>query len=42
MQVMARARGHDDLSKFNKDDLATLHHEMVHLSGVNYSGFAKP
>jgi hypothetical protein len=25
MQVMARACGHDALSKFNNDDLATLH-----------------
>lgn len=39
MQVMARACGHDDLSKFNKDDLATWHREMALLSGVMYSGF---
>ncbi len=40
MQVMARACGHDDLNKFNKDDLATWHREMALLSGVTYSGFA--
>jgi len=39
MQVMARACGHDDLGKFNKDDLATWHREMALLSGVAYSGF---
>jgi glutamate synthase domain-containing protein 2 len=39
MQVMARACGHDDLNKFNKDDLATWHREMALLSGVMYSGF---
>jgi len=40
MQVMARACGHNDLSKFNKNDLATWHREMAHLSGVAYSGLA--
>ncbi len=39
MQVMARACGHDDLSKLNKNDLATWHREMALLSGVTYSGF---
>jgi glutamate synthase domain-containing protein 2/CDGSH-type Zn-finger protein len=39
MQVMARACGHDDFSKFNKDDLATWNREMALLSGVLYSGF---
>jgi len=38
MQVMARACGHDDLSKFNNNDLATWHREMALLSGVAYSG----
>ena len=42
MQVMARACGHDDLNKFNKDDLATWHREMALLSGVTYSGFGSP
>jgi len=40
MQVMARACGHNELSKFNKNDLATWHREMALLSGVNYSGYA--
>ena len=42
MQVMARACGHNDLSKFNKNDLATWHREMALLSGVRYSGFSNP
>lgn len=39
MQVMARACGHDHLSGFNKNDLATWHRDMAHLTGVKYSGF---
>jgi glutamate synthase domain-containing protein 2 len=39
MKVMARACGHDSLSKFSKDDLATWHRELAYLSGVKYSGF---
>ena len=38
MQVMARACGHNDLSKFNNKDLATWHREMALLSGVSFSG----
>ncbi|MCL1049020.1 glutamate synthase-related protein [Shewanella abyssi] len=41
MQVMSRACGHDELSKFNKHDLATWNKEMAELSGVKYSGMAK-
>jgi glutamate synthase domain-containing protein 2 len=41
MKVMARACGHDALSKFSKDDLATWNRELACLSGVNYSGFEK-
>ncbi len=41
MQVMARACGHDDFSKFNKKDLATWKKEMAELSGVKYSGFTQ-
>jgi hypothetical protein len=37
---MARACGHDDLSKFAKNDLATWHRDMALLSGVKYSGYA--
>ena len=39
MTVMARACGHNDLNKFNKEDLATWHREMSLLSGIKYSGF---
>ncbi|MEH6591635.1 MAG: glutamate synthase-related protein [Halioglobus sp.] len=39
MQVMARACGHDSLSLFNKNDLATWHREMALLSGVKFSGY---
>lgn len=42
MQVMARACGHDDLSKLNKNDLATWNREMANLSGVKYSGYGSP
>lgn len=42
MQVMARACGHDSLSQFNKEDLATWHRDMALLSGVKYSGFLAP
>lgn len=38
MQVLARACGHNDLSQFNKDDLATWNRDMAMLSGVRYSG----
>ncbi len=38
MQVMARACGHDALSKFNPNDLATWHRDMARLSGVKYAG----
>ncbi len=38
MQVMARACGHNDLSQFERNDLATWQHEMARLSGVKYAG----
>ena len=38
MQVMARACGHDHLSKFNSDDLTTWKREMTDLTGVAYGG----
>lgn len=41
MQVMARACGHASLADFRKDDLATWHHDMARLSGVEYSGFSR-
>ncbi|MEM8802051.1 MAG: glutamate synthase-related protein [Pseudomonadota bacterium] len=40
MQVMARACGHDHLSKFNKNDLTTWKKDMADLSGVAYGGVA--
>ncbi len=40
MQVMARACGHDHLSKFNADDLTTWKKDMSALSGVVYGGLA--
>ncbi len=42
MQVMARACGHDKLSKFNQEDLATWHRDMALLSGIKYSGVILP
>jgi len=38
MQVMARACGHDHLSKFERDDLVSFKPEMVKLSGVQFAG----
>ncbi|SLN10356.1 Glutamate synthase [NADPH] large chain [Roseivivax jejudonensis] len=38
MQVMARACGHDHVSKFNADDLTTWKRDMAELSGVAYGG----
>lgn len=38
MQVMARACGHDHLSKFNADDLTTWKKDIAELSGVAYGG----
>ena len=40
MQVMARACGHDHLSKFSIDDLTTWKRDMADLSGVAYGGVA--
>jgi glutamate synthase domain-containing protein 2 len=38
MQVMARACGHDQLSKLCRDDLTTWKREMAELSGVRFGG----
>ncbi len=38
MQVLARACGHDDLSKFTINDLTTFDREMSHLTGIAYGG----
>ncbi len=40
MQVMARACGHDHLSKFNHDDLTTWKKDMADISGVRFGGIA--
>lgn len=39
MQVMARACGHDHVSKFNQNDLTTWKKGMAELSGVAYGGY---
>ncbi len=41
MQVMARACGHDHLSKFNMEDLTTWKRDMADISGVAFGGVAK-
>lgn len=41
MQVMARACGHDHLSKFRKEDLTTWKREMADLSGVPFGGVGR-
>ncbi len=38
MKVMARACGHDHLSKFNQEDLVTWKKDMAALSGVAFGG----
>jgi glutamate synthase domain-containing protein 2 len=38
MTVLARAAGHDHLSKFNPDDLTTFKRDMADLTGVAYGG----
>jgi glutamate synthase domain-containing protein 2 len=38
VQVIARACGYDDISKFNKNDLSTFDHDMHRLTGIHYAG----
>jgi len=38
MKVMARACGHDDLQKFNLNDITTWKRDMAELSGVRFGG----
>ncbi len=38
MKVVARACGHDDMQKFNFNDLSTLNYEMHKLTGIPYAG----
>ena len=40
MQVMARACGHDRLSKFREGDLTSWKRDMAELSGVKFGGVA--
>ena len=41
MAVVARAAGHDHLSKFSADDLTTFKRDMAELTGVAYGGVAR-
>jgi len=38
IKVVARSCGHDNISKFNFDDLSTLNYEMNKLTGIAYAG----
>ena len=38
MKILARACGHDDLTKFTPDDIITWKREMSELSGVKFGG----
>ncbi len=38
VKVVARACGHNDIAKFNFNDLSTLNFEMHTLTGINYAG----
>ena len=38
IQVVARSCGHDDITKFNFDDLSTYDYEMHQLTGIAYAG----
>ncbi|MEM7473159.1 MAG: glutamate synthase-related protein [Pseudomonadota bacterium] len=41
MQVLARACGHNSLSKFTPHDLSTWKRETAELSGIRYAGLAR-
>jgi glutamate synthase domain-containing protein 2 len=38
LKVIARACGHDDISKFNFNDLSTMDFSIHQLTGINYAG----
>ena len=38
MKVMARACGHDHMSKFSREDLTTYERNLAYLTGVPYAG----
>ncbi|MEL6810563.1 MAG: glutamate synthase-related protein [Bacteroidota bacterium] len=41
IEVVARACGYDDISKFNHEDLSTFDYDMHRLTGINYAGIHK-
>lgn len=38
IKVVARSCGHDDVRKFNQNDLSTFDYDMHRLTGINYAG----
>ncbi len=38
VKVIARACGHDSVSKFNHNDLSTFNYDIHRLTGINYAG----
>jgi len=40
IKVVARACGHDNVSKFNNNDLSTFDYDIHRLTGINYAGIA--
>ena len=38
IKVVARSCGHDDVSKFNHNDLSTFDYDMHRLTGIHYAG----
>ena len=38
IKVIARSCGHDDISKFNFNDLSTYHYDIHRLTGISYAG----
>ncbi len=38
MKVVARACGHDDVTKFNHNDLSTFNYKLHQLTGINFAG----
>ena len=38
IKVIARSCGHDDISKFNMNDLSTFDYDMHKLTGISYAG----
>lgn len=39
MKVMARACGHDHLTQFKQDDIATWNKQMAELAGITFAGY---